>query len=128
MPKSDPEARAEGSPTSFLETLDQLDRGDLVPELDGALTRLVEAVHATGKKGTLRLTLTVDPATKLADMVTVSAAVAEAPPKPPRAGTLFYADEDGRLAREDPRQTRLDLQQAAPPAPQLRKLAANDRD
>lgn len=116
--------------TSFIDTLGELNRGDLVPELDDAITRLVAAVHTLGKKGTLTVKLTAEPANKVGgDTVFVSVSLAESLPKPARSATLFYADERGALNREDPRQMKLELQRAEqPPPPQLRKLAANDRD
>lgn len=128
----DPSAQVpQGIPqTSFIDTLGELNRGDLVPELDDAITRLVAAVHTLGKKGTLTLKLTAEPASKVGgDTVFVSASLTESLPKPARSATLFYADERGALAREDPRQMKLELQQAEQKAPpQLRRLAANDRD
>jgi|SRR5690625_87599 len=108
----------------FKETLDQLHRGDLSAELDDALRQLVYAVQQTGKKGTIQLTIAVQPATKTGDVeqVIVSAKLKESPPKPDRAPSLFYTDRDGGLLREDPKQMKMDLRSPREDASPLRAV------
>jgi hypothetical protein len=90
---------------SFVQTLSDLRRGDLLTELTEQLAELVAAVRATGSGGTLTLTLGVQPAAKgdvgllfVSDRVTIKLPTAERQP------TILYSTADNTLTRRDPRQ------------------------
>lgn len=101
--------------------LGDLRRGVFVDDLDAELAALVDAVRATGRKGSLTIKLDVslaskgdDVALKVGDSITVKA------PQPERGDTFLYAVGDGRLSRRDPRQMDIEdlkvVEKAAPKA------------
>lgn len=72
-----------------------------------ALQRLVGAVLDTGKKGSVTLTVQVEPMKGAPDtMVTVVEVKEKLPVNPPK-GAVFYADDDHNLTRRDPNQPTL---------------------
>lgn len=73
------------------------------------LHKLVAAVRDTGKKGTVTLRVTVSALDEdtLVTMIDVTSAL----PKQQAKTAVFFADEDGNLTREDPRQTHLALRE-----------------
>lgn len=92
----------------FVETLDELAGGNTVLELHKALTDLIGQVLATNKKGQLSLTLTVKPGTSAnVCQVLITDEVAVKFPKVAREVSVFFADGDHRLSRNDPRQPKL---------------------
>ncbi len=94
----------------FSETIIQINNGATVAEMNDALQKVVAAVRATGKSGTVTLTVKVSPAAKNAvDVLMVEAQVKARLPEPERGMTIFYATEENRLVRNDPKQPRLDL-------------------
>lgn len=99
----------EGSASSALAMLMDLRGGVTLSELDEQLSKLVNAVCDTGKKGELTLKLLVRPAGSsdtraliLEDQVKVKL------PELARGSSIFFADERSRLTRQDPRQMQLD--------------------
>lgn len=90
-------------PTDFAAWLVQQAHGETNDVLSGALRDLVGACSSTGKKGTLTLTVQVDPvkdgpALVITDKVKVNL------PDPDREPVVWYAGDKGRLVRNDPRQ------------------------
>jgi hypothetical protein len=107
----------------FNETLIQINSGATVQELNDALQQVVAAVRATGKCGAVTLTVKVAPAAKnAADVLVVESQVKARLPEPERGMTIFYATEDNRLVRNDPRQQRLDLRTVEIKPPQRGEL------
>lgn len=107
----------------FSETLIQVNNGATVAELNDALQQVVAAVRATGKSGSVTLTVKVAPAAKnAADVLVVESQVKARLPEPERGMTIFYATDDNRLVRNDPRQQRLDLRTVEINAPQRGEL------
>lgn len=90
----------------FAAITQELNKGKTHVELSQELQALVQAVQATGKKGTLTLTVTVIPS-KMDGGVELLDTVKTVLPKFDRSATLFYADDDGNLTRHDPRQLEL---------------------
>lgn len=72
-----------------------------------ALQRLVGAVLDTGKKGTVSLTVTVEPMKGAPDTLVTVVDVKEKLPVNPPKGAVFYADGDHNLTRTDPNQPTL---------------------
>ena len=94
----------------FPETILQMNSGATVAELSEALEKVVVAVRAAGKTGSITLTVKVSPASKgSADVLMVESQVRMKLPEPERGMTIFYATEDNRLVRNDPRQQQLPL-------------------
>jgi hypothetical protein len=94
----------------FPETILQLNNGATVSELGDALEKVVAAVRATGKSGSITLSIRVAPASKGAtNVLMVESQVKTKLPEPERGMTIFYATEDNQLVRNDPRQQMLPL-------------------
>lgn len=94
----------------FSETILQINNGATVAELSEALQRVVAAVRQTGKSGSLTLTLKVAPASRTAtDVLMVESQVKIKLPEPERGMTIFYATDENRLVRNDPKQQTLPL-------------------
>ncbi len=94
----------------FQDTILQINNGATVVELGEALEQVVAAVRATGKSGSITLTLKVAPASKGAsDVLMVESQVKTKLPEPDRGLTIFYATDENRLVRSDPKQQTLPL-------------------
>jgi hypothetical protein len=87
--------------------------GALAYELTEALTEIVEAVSATGKVGSLSLTLKVKPSGKGArDTMIVSDVVVVKPPLLDRPETIYFLNRDSQLVRANPDATQMILREA----------------
>jgi len=94
----------------FQETILQINNGATVAELSEALERVVAAVRLAGKSGSITLTLKVAPASKRStDVLMVESQVRLKLPEPERGVSIFYATDDNRLVRNDPKQQQLPL-------------------
>ncbi len=94
----------------FSDTIIQINNGATVAEMNDALQKVVAAARQTGKSGAVTLTIKVAPAAKnAADVLMVESQVKARLPEPERGMTIFYATEDNKLVRNDPKQQRLDL-------------------
>lgn len=98
---------------SYTRTIAQINAGGSADELSNHLAKLVQAVKATGRGGSITYKLTVQPASrgevvavKLVDDIKVQM------PKAIRPESIFFSTEDGTLQRTDPRQENLDLRVA----------------
>lgn len=89
---------------SFAAFLCQHARGRSEHELSERLRDLVEAVEETGKPGTITYTLTIKPETRAEHAVLVTDAIKVKSPELDRPASIFFADEQYRLVRSDPRQ------------------------
>lgn len=104
----------------FVTTLAQIERGNIVIELDEGLAEIVAAVQATGKKGKVTLTIDVKKISKGDDpAMEVKAEVKLTLPHRDRVSTIMYADH-GLLVRSDPRQQEI---KGLEPAPQPQRPA-----
>ncbi len=86
-----------------LSVLQRLGSGRLIEDLAAALTVTAEEVVATGKPGTVTLTLKVSTISQGNPLVMVDEQLSRSAPKKDPKGAAFYA-VDGTLHREDPRQ------------------------
>ena len=94
----------------FEETIVQINNGATVAELSEALGKVVAAVRATGKSGSISLTLKVAPASKgNGDVLLVESLVKTKLPEAERGMTIFYATDNNLLVRNDPKQQTLPL-------------------
>lgn len=97
----------DGDPREFAAVLLEVNGGASHHELSEALRDLVRAVTATGRKGSITYTLTLEPLKRRTDTLVVTDAVTVKAPQPDRTSSVFYTDDDGRLVREDPNQPAL---------------------
>jgi len=91
----------------FTNLIQTLRKGGTLHELNDHLAELVLAVRELGKKGTLTLTITIDPTKGGAVILTdkVDAAI----PQPKRDATLMFPTRDGYLSNHHPNQQDLEL-------------------
>ena len=106
-------------PQDFLVFLAAQAGGGTVTELSDGLAELVRRVADTGKKGSISLTVSVEPM-KGGDGKTmvVKDSITLKLPEYDRTAGVYFSDEDGRLHRNDPRQIAWDmpLREVPPPA------------
>jgi len=94
-----------------------INKGAVVSEATAALAELVNRVRATGRKGTVKLTIEVSPFKGGDANVNVAAAVELKLPKGDPHAAVFYPDAKGGLHRNDPRMEPLfSLNEAPRPA------------
>ena len=92
----------------FTDTLGDIRNGDVVTDLTEALREVVTRVLETGKKGTLTLKLTVTNVSRGAGAaLQIDDDITTKIPKPSKGASVLFADADGQLQRNDPRQPRL---------------------
>ena len=130
------EEKGEGRRTRpFADFLAEHNNGHGHAKSSELLQELVSAVVDTGKKGTMTITVSIEPMKNAENgtLLTQVTATAKIPTLPVKAA-IFYADEDNNLVRQDPRQLTFDsLKEVAAkdpaelkdaPAPVLRDAAA----
>lgn len=100
-----------GQVQPFAAILQQIGKGVAHARLSEALQQLTVAVRDTEKKGTLTLTLSVEP-NKGTDTLIVSANCTVKLPQEQQA-SVFFATDDGNLTRSDPRQMDLPVRGVA---------------
>lgn len=103
----------------FADFLLDLAAGSIHTELSEELVTLVEAVRATGKKGSLQLTLAVATVGANHDALQVTARVTAKPPASDPQSSIFFPDHDGNLRRDNPAQPRLPLSAVDTPPAQV---------
>lgn len=124
---SDPTPDDERRTRPFADFLAEHNKGVSHRKVSEALQEVVTAVVETGKKGSVALTVSVEPMKGAEDgtlMITVNT-TSKVPVEPVKAA-VFYADDEGNLTRTDPRQLSFDsLKEApAPAAAEARELPA----
>lgn len=88
--------------------LQELNRGRSHRELSDELVKLTQAVRDTGKPGSVTLTITVKPS-KADGAFEISDKISSKIPVFDRAASIFFADAEGNLTREDPRQIAMEF-------------------
>lgn len=119
---SDSTEETEG-PKPFSEFLHEHNRGAGHQRASESLQALVAAVLDTGKKGSVTVTVSVEPMKGNPDAMLTTIDVKEKLPTNPLRGAVFYADDDGNLSRTDPGQLQLDVKDG-PEAPTVRDAPA----
>lgn len=97
---------------SFTEVCKEVDKGRLLERLTEQLAEVVRSVKETGKIGELGLKLKIR---SNGEAISVEAVTAVKVPDVGIRTSLFFADDDGNLTRNDPKQAELDLR----PQPRL---------
>ena len=91
----------------FLQFMADLRQGAALEEYRKALVELQARVNDTGKRGSMTITLTIEPVAKLRNTFSIKDAVTTKLPVGEKGETLLFADDSGRLSRRDPRQPEL---------------------
>jgi hypothetical protein len=86
--------------------LSHLDYGALLPSLSEDLQLLTKEVKASGRAGTLSLTLKIKPTGNRGQVEITSDSTLKRPKADP-AKSIFFATDKGELLRDDPRQKKL---------------------
>ncbi|NIE67443.1 hypothetical protein [Burkholderia sp. Ax-1719] len=94
------------------DTLRHIGGGTFMDQASEELAALVSAVDASGKGGTLTLTIAVKKATRGGAMHIAGKVAVKKPGDEPMEAMLF-ATPEGNLIAEDPRQQKLDLKQVS---------------
>ncbi len=98
---------------TFLSVLENHRGGDFVSDISGAIKQVIAAVQLTGKGGAVTLKMNLKPAT-VGNAIVFEPIVKTSIPETKPAGSIFYADEDFNLVREDPMQKKLNLREVEP--------------
>lgn len=129
MNRNKPSESAPAIDRAFLNIATAHKGGAMISEISAAIKQVTSAVQLTGRPGKVLLQMTLRPASKgTAGTLVFEAKVKATAPELDATGSIFYADDDFNLVREDPNQKKLDLrvvetegQQQAEP---LRKAVA----
>lgn len=97
----------------FVDLLREHRSGLTHDELSQSLNDLVTAVVEEGKGGKLTFTVSIKPYGK-DGALEVSADIAVKPPKRSPGTSIFYVTPENNLARQDPRQTAMELREVGP--------------
>ena len=100
---------------TFVEMLEFLDEKEFVADLTVALTEVVGGVRATGKQGKLTIKLDVAPRKKGSggSAIKITPHLKYERPLADRAEEFFFTDEEGRVARDEFRQTLVNFESAS---------------
>ncbi|MEV7011575.1 hypothetical protein [Streptosporangium sp. NPDC051022] len=96
-----------GQVRPLADVLRDLKQGQVVDEAAVQLQDLVRAVREHGKKGTFALKVEIAPMKGDSNALVVSAQATITPPKGEPISSVFFADSDNNLVRDDPRQIAL---------------------
>lgn len=97
-------------PNAFTQAIREINKGALLEELDGSLRDVIRAVRKLGRKGKLKLELTIRPASKGdTDSLMLDHAVTATPPEPDRPADFFYAHGEDGLGKHHPEQLTISL-------------------
>lgn len=98
----------------FSDFIREQNRGRTHDELSDGLRDLVARVEDTGKKGTITLTITVEPLKGNEACLTVSDEIKLKLPEHDRGSSIFFRGTDGNLQRDDPNQVTFDFLREVP--------------
>lgn len=96
-----------GQTRPFADILRDIRAGQVADQAATGMQELVAAVREHGKKGELVLKIVVEPMKGNEDALAVSGDVTSKIPKAAPKAAIFFADDDGNLLRDDPRQIAL---------------------
>lgn len=103
-------AVAETPDTLFTDVVREMGRRKALGQISAEMREVVEAVQATGKKGSIRLEITIVPRqAQEVSSVEVEYSVVQKLPKRPLPSSTFFLDDNGGLSRRDNRQTELEF-------------------
>lgn len=106
----------------FLDLLREHRNGLTHDELTEALNEVVEAVTSERKAGSITLRISVKPHADGAVMVADDIKIVK--PKPTKGGSIFFVTPENNLIRDDPKQSRLPLQEVTAGPREVREMPA----
>ena len=109
-----------------LAVLQRLGSGRLIEQLYEAIEATAQEVVATGKPGTVTLTLKISTREQGDVMVIVDETVSRSSPKRDPKGAFFWA-LDGMLHREDPRQARFEFRTVESETGEIRDMESPEK-
>ena len=89
---------------AFLVLLSNLSEGAIAEDAAAQLKRVTAGVREHGKRGSITITVTVEPVKKSNNAVTVSGSITAKAPAPTRAAEFMFTGPDGELLRDRPDQ------------------------
>lgn len=102
--------------------------GRTASDLTEALHSVTNAVRATGKPGSVTLTIAIQPLKDAEDVLKVTDTVKTKIPESPRPASVYFPDDEGNLLRDNPRQPGLfERARELPPADEVRVLDPRER-
>ncbi len=115
---------------AFLDLLQHHKQGQAINDASAALKQLTAAVQESGKAGFMLIKISLKPASRGSiGTLLVESKVTTKAPEPEVPASIFYADGDYNLTREDPKQTKLNLRVVeAPPAAPLREVSQTEQE
>ncbi|MCJ8138411.1 transcriptional regulator [Falsirhodobacter halotolerans] len=87
---------------NFMEFIQSFRRGELLEMGDKHLNELMDAINETGGNGSITITLPFK--VNKAGQIECTPDIAVKKPRRPMGTGIYYATDDGRLSRRDPRQ------------------------
>ncbi|MEN3123251.1 hypothetical protein [Janibacter sp. LM] len=112
----------------FADFIREQNRGRTHDELSDGLRDLVSRVEDTGKKGTITLTVTVEPLKGNESCLQVSDEIKLKLPEHDRGSSIFFRGRDGNLQRDDPNQVTFDFLREVTPPPGVDPATGEVRD
>lgn len=103
----------------FLDTMRELEAGDLVEDLTDAQHAIVAAIEEYGGVGEITLKLKYKRDGK---QIQITSNLVHKTPKPSRGISLFFVTPENNLSRDDPRQKTFDIR---PPEKTERKVESS---
>ena len=95
---------------AFLNIITSHRNGAVISDISGALKKVTAAVQLTGKEGKVVITMKLRPASSGdAGTLVFEPSLKTVLPEVKPAGSIFYADDDFNLVRDNPNQASLDL-------------------
>ena len=121
MKHTNAEAAPETDKT-FLDVVTAHQSGDCISDLSAAIKQVTAAVQLTGRAGKVTLEMLLRPASGGSRATIIfETDIKTKIPKAEAQGSIFFADDDYNLVRDDPNQKKLDLRIAAEKDEELRK-------
>lgn len=96
-------------PRSAEAILKEIRRGNFMQELGFFLAGLTQDVIATQKQGTISIKLVVKPSKVADNAIEIHDTLSATPPKKEVKPTLYFADAEGALTRDDPNEIPLPM-------------------
>ena len=101
---------------AFLNIIGAHKNGSVISDVSAAMKQVTAAVQLTGKPGTVSLVMSIAPASRGdAGTLVFLPKVKTKVPETDAPASIFYADADFNLVREDPNQASLPLKTVAEP-------------
>lgn len=99
--------RLEKNPLIF--TLNNIDGGAPLTEASTAFAEVCAEARRLREPGKVSVVLAIKPLKSSEDAITIAAVIKTMPPKPEVKAGIFFADDDGGLTRENPKQRELEF-------------------